>query len=349
MIGQAIAGGDEDKERALLPEHMKGWSLFGPTAVKLPFKGKGGHSLYLDISRKIPFGDIFSLNLTQVGPFGFGGPVFMPFEMWLNKQAYTDKEIVTRGVDTVAEQLGKYAEYVWRGVMPNIPGLPYSYATSNILASAQSREDWLGRDQGVLGAALGGVGLKATPVNVEKQLYWKQKDYERDIRNLKSKISSAKFRQTATPESIKDAEDKYNKRIISRTIDWIAFLQDINARQPDSAIPEELKPTFVDEELRKLEQPSKEELKQGIKPLSIAPPSRHLIIRGESVELSQEQHDKYIDDAAARARKILSWKMKTSLWKNANRDKKEDIVKDVVLQSRSIVRKKLKTNFKRGG
>jgi hypothetical protein len=269
----------------------------------------------------------------------------MPFEIWLNKQAYTDKEIVTRGVDTVAEQLGKYAEFVWRGVMPNIPGLPYSYATSNILASAQSREDWLGRDQGVLGAILGGVGLKATPINVKKQLYWKQKDYERDVRELKSKISSAKFRQTATPESIKEAEDKYNRRIIDRTIDWIAFLQDINARQPVSAIPEADKATFVDEELIKLEQPSKEELKQGVTPLSIAPPSRHLTIRGKKVELSQEQHDQYIDDAAARARKILTWKMKSSLWKNADREKKEEIVKKTVSDARDLVRKKLKQSL----
>jgi hypothetical protein len=158
-------GGGDDKERKLLPEEKAGrvWGLV-PKLIRMPWNDTNGSPVYLDIRRFIPVGDVFDIGqghsaiplLPSLTP---GGPLAILAELVLNKQQFTGKPI-TLDTDTGLQQATKVLDYLYKAFMPNLLGVPGTYATTGVFDAANGKTDAFGRQQSVAQAMASSFGVK---------------------------------------------------------------------------------------------------------------------------------------------------------------------------------------------
>jgi hypothetical protein len=168
MLGVAMSGDDEDEDerrRRMLPEEKAGkvWGIV-PKLIRMPWDDKNGSPVYLDIRRFVPVGDIVDTGSTQAAlpvPPGLmpGGPLVILGEVLMNKSAFTGKPIVL-GTDTPTEVAGKVFSHLYKGFVPNLPGLPGTYATDALVNAGSGKTDAFGRQQSVAQAVASSVGVK---------------------------------------------------------------------------------------------------------------------------------------------------------------------------------------------
>jgi N12 class adenine-specific DNA methylase len=170
-LGGALGGGDD--ERKLLPEEKAGriWGLV-PKLIRMPWNDANGSPVYLDIRRWIPVGDVVDLDAGHAAlplpPALYpGGPLVILGEIAFNKSAFTGKPIVLE-TDTGAEQTGKIIDHLWKAFMPNLLGVPNTYATEGVAGAMSGRTDAFGREMSVPMAIASSVGVKvgAYPADV---------------------------------------------------------------------------------------------------------------------------------------------------------------------------------------
>jgi hypothetical protein len=164
-LGVLMAGGDDDEERKLLPEEKAGkiWGMV-PKLIRMPWNDDHGSAVYLDIRRFIPVGDVFDVGqgnaaipiLPGLMP---GGPLVLAGEVVLNRSAFTGKPI-TLDTDTGAQQAAKVADHLYKAFMPNILGLPNTYATEGVVGSLTGRTDAFGREMSTAQAVASSFGVK---------------------------------------------------------------------------------------------------------------------------------------------------------------------------------------------
>lgn len=136
MLG--LGGGDEDRERKLLPEEKSGkiWGLF-PKLLRMPWQKKStkrdGTStddpVFLDVRRWFPGGDVFDVGGTHAAipwsPTAMpGGPLALLSELLGNRSQFTGQDL-TLATDTAGEMSKKVGLHLYRFWMPNhfmIPG-----------------------------------------------------------------------------------------------------------------------------------------------------------------------------------------------------------------------------------
>jgi hypothetical protein len=196
-LGYAMSGGDEDRERALLPEELSGRVLgvVAPKLVRMPWNDRHGSPVYLDIRRWIPVGDIVDTGATNsafpILPAMLpGGPLMMLGELLLNQSAFTGREI-TKQSDTVTEQGIKVADYLYKAFAPNLPGLPNTWSTESIANAATGKTDVFGREQASVGSAvMGAVGIKARSYPVDTLAYQAQVRFAGQSREINAEIRS---------------------------------------------------------------------------------------------------------------------------------------------------------------
>lgn len=191
QLGLMLAGGaDDDQVRRLLPDEKAGgiWGMV-PKLVRMPWNDVHGSPVFLDIRRWIPLGDIVDIGqghavlpipptLMPTGPLALFG------ELLLNKSAFTGSPI-TLETDTGKEKLDKVTKHLWQSFAPNVPGLPYTYATQNILNAINGKTDAFGREQSVPMAIASSFGVKlgAYPPDVLKRnVVFEAKRQEAEIR-----------------------------------------------------------------------------------------------------------------------------------------------------------------------
>jgi hypothetical protein len=172
-LGYMMSGGDEDKERAFLPDEKRGriWGLV-PKLIRMPWNDSHNQPVFLDIRRWIPLGDVVDMGQSQSAipippPLMPGGPAVLLAEVVGNTSLFTGQDI-TKATDTLSEKWGKVADHLWKGFAPNMPGLPGTYATDSIVGAGNGKTDRFGREQS-LGQALGssvGVKLGSYPPDV---------------------------------------------------------------------------------------------------------------------------------------------------------------------------------------
>jgi N12 class adenine-specific DNA methylase len=158
-------GGGDDKERKLLPEEKAGrvWGLV-PKMIRMPWNDPNGSPVYLDIRRFIPVGDIFDIGqghsaiplLPSLTP---GGPLAILAELALNKTQFTGKPI-TLDTDTGLQRATKVLDYLYKAFMPNLLGVPGTYATTGVFDAANGKTDAFGRQQSVAQAMASSFGVK---------------------------------------------------------------------------------------------------------------------------------------------------------------------------------------------
>ncbi|MDE1545915.1 hypothetical protein PTW32_10835 [Dechloromonas agitata] len=232
-LGYALSGGDEDKERKLLPEEKAGGVLGGvaPKLIRMPWNyemtdREGGQTVapvFLDIRRFIPMGDIVDLGQTHsavpILPMALpGGPLAVLAELIANKSQFTGREL-TLETDTGMEKAGKVADHLYKAFAPNLIGLPWTYATESVLRAGSGRTDAFGREQSLAMAGLSSVGVKlgAYPGDVLRMnadLAFKRDEAEikRGIRAKQREFSRNGMSEESFREALQRDIEKLKKR-----------------------------------------------------------------------------------------------------------------------------------------
>lgn len=196
-IGYAMSGGDEDKERKLLPDEKRGgiWGTV-PKLIRMPWNDRDGNPVFLDIRRFVPVGDVFDLGQTHaVLPWSPvtvpGGPLAVVAELLFNKSQFTGREI-TKETDTALEAAGKILDHLYKAVAPNLPMLPGTYSFKSIYDSARGRTDVFGREQSTPAAVASAFGVKlgSYPADVAKRNIKLERDMQ--VREIGANINALK-------------------------------------------------------------------------------------------------------------------------------------------------------------
>ena len=136
---------DEDRERAWLQDERAGyvWGFLTPRLIRMPWDDQNGNPVFLDVRRWVPMGDVVDTGQAQSAiplppPVLPGGPGVIFAEFFGNKSWFTGREI-TLETDTMAQKASKSFEHVWKGMMPNFPGLPGTYSTDMLVDTFYGR------------------------------------------------------------------------------------------------------------------------------------------------------------------------------------------------------------------
>jgi predicted RNA methylase len=165
-----LTGGDEDKERRVLPEREQGFTWIGaPRMLRMPLNDAYGNPLFLDIRRWIPASDIFDMPDADILPAWLtpGGPLIIGGELFLNRSAFTGKEIRNDKTQDWWERRTSEADHLWKSWMPSAAWVPGSWYWEKIANAVQGATDRQGRPYSIPLAAASSVGIKLKPHDVE--------------------------------------------------------------------------------------------------------------------------------------------------------------------------------------
>ena len=158
--------GDEDRERKVLPPEKSGkiWGII-PKLIRMPWN-HGDAPVFLDIRRFVIVGDVLDTEQSHSAipllPFlNPAGPLATVSELVFNRSSFTGRDI-TKETDTTKEVTLNVLDHLYKSFMPNIPGLPGSYATKGIWNAGTGRTDDFGREQSFPMAMLSSVGVKVS-------------------------------------------------------------------------------------------------------------------------------------------------------------------------------------------
>ncbi len=196
----------EQEERRGLPEYMEGRTALGTQkVVRLPINSADGNPYFLDMSRRIPLGDVFDVT-NQMGGFPLLQP-FMPAHPFLwnipvavfaNKDTFTGRELVKES-DDEWEKATKWGGYLYRQMAPNAPIVPGSYSFNKMMeATAQGfdREimGYTGFNNqgdpvrpGVVALDVAGVA-KVRESNTERNMQFKRMDITKEMREVQTNM-----------------------------------------------------------------------------------------------------------------------------------------------------------------
>lgn len=211
--GMLGSGGDEEKERKLLPDEKSGNTLFVfPRMLRMPWNDEHGSPVFLDVRRWIPGGDIMDLNGSKaaipVPPWmSVGGPIALLVEMISNRSQFTGKDIVGK-TDSAGEKTLKIMDHLAKFIMPNLPipnplgyaadsiamdrGLLQTYSWKSIQAAGTGETDAFGRERDLMQALSSSFGVKlgSYPSDVAVTNLGRKRDAE--LRELSEKIGAAR-------------------------------------------------------------------------------------------------------------------------------------------------------------
>jgi hypothetical protein len=88
-----------------------------------------------------------------------GGPLALFGEVIANRSMFTGKPI-TLETDTPQQQAVKLAAYLYQAFMPNLLGVPGTYATTGVRDAVKGKTDAFGREQSVAQAVASSIGVK---------------------------------------------------------------------------------------------------------------------------------------------------------------------------------------------
>ena len=212
-LGYMLSGGDEDDERALLPEEKAGkiWGMV-PKLIRMPWNDSNDSPVFTDVRRWVPVGDIFDTGATNTAipvlpAMVPGGPLALLAELVINKAQFTGKEI-TLETDTGVEKAQKVVDYLYKAFAPNIilpnpvgyvgeamgaqKGFLQTHAWTGAQNAGSGKTDAFGREQSLTQSIVSSVGIKVgsypkdvLQMNTVRAAQSKLMEIDRNITNLK--------------------------------------------------------------------------------------------------------------------------------------------------------------------
>lgn len=200
-------GADEDKERAGMPEYLRGRSAIGThKAIRMPFNVEG-RPAFMDVSRRVPLGDLFDVRnetggLPILAPFMPSHPVISMIQAVIyNQDTFTGKDLVKKS-DTSWEAAEARAGYMIKQMTPNAPFVPGSFNFNKLMdAAAYTFDTEIGPYTGRTKAgdpikplpAIADVftGTKIRSFDTERGIGYQQAGLSREEQEIRANIRSA--------------------------------------------------------------------------------------------------------------------------------------------------------------
>ena len=219
QMGNVVGGGDEEAERAVMPERKQGKFLnmdFLPYRnIKIPFPpGKDKAPYYMDFTRFVPGGDILDLNGTLPGvpaPLqpsgGLAGDVLFPLAGW---DLFRQEKI--KGLTGITgEDWEVKGKTILSKLIPNIPLIPGGLSTKKIESTRKGMESPFRPDQTEFVSIAQSLGFKIEKAQMDKLTAGKAFELKRKIKGYKEQISVLRSRYIKGLISEETYEEKATK------------------------------------------------------------------------------------------------------------------------------------------
>jgi len=192
-IGQYVAGGDEEAERAVMPKEKQG-RVFGlgfmpQRNIKVPATDANGNSVYIDITRFVPGGDVLDLGSAfgakfpgipaPVQPtFGLAGdviPALFGYDLFKGERL--------KGLDgSVRDDWGIRLSKAFANITPNFPFFPGSYTTQRMEKAQRGVESPFRVPETEFMALVRGLGFKFNIADLDVLTATKSLEMQRRIK-----------------------------------------------------------------------------------------------------------------------------------------------------------------------
>ena len=197
-IGDLVSGGDEEAERAVMPERKQGRFMGLPLLphrnIKIPVPkfGDEQQSFYMDFTRFTPGGDVMDLNGVIPGlpqPLqpsgGLAGEILFPL---LGYDLFRQEKI--KGQTGIFNEDWKMRLGVLKDkLIPNIPFLPGSYSSSKLETTRKGVDSPFRVDQAELLTLAQTLGFKVERAEISKLKTGKVFELKRKIDGFKEQIN----------------------------------------------------------------------------------------------------------------------------------------------------------------
>ncbi|HET9679021.1 MAG TPA: hypothetical protein VFP95_00500, partial [Gammaproteobacteria bacterium] len=226
----ALYGEDAEEqeafERTVMPDYMQGGTAIPgvPKAMRLPVEDDSGRAVYLDLSRRMPLGDLFDVK-NQLGglpvpaPLMPGNPLLTSLIglIW-NKDSFMGREVI-QDSDSAWTASKKQAAWIYRQLAPNSPVVPGSWSWNKVMngvADAYGEpvlgytgKDYYGRPLS-LPQALADVltGTKIRRVDLAQQRGYKISDIQHQMREVQSDIAGVRRRMASGNVTEENGEEQ---------------------------------------------------------------------------------------------------------------------------------------------
>ena len=243
-IGQYVAGGDEEAERAVMSKQKQG-RVFGlgfmpQRNLKVPATDANGNSVYIDITRFVPGGDVLDLGSAfgakfpgipaPVQPtFGLAGdviPALFGYDLFKGERL--------KGLDgSVRDDWGIRLSKAFSNITPNFPFFPGSYTTQRMETAQRGVESPFRVPETEFMALVRGLGFKFNVADLDVLTATKSLEMQRRIKAEEEqlRILGNKLRDFKITE---DEFEKKSEKLI-KEIMRIADMYGVKFDKADSA------------------------------------------------------------------------------------------------------------------
>ena len=192
-IGQYVAGGDEEAERAVMPKEKQG-RVFGlgfmpQRNIKVPATDANGNSVYIDITRFVPGGDVLDLGSAFGAKFpGIPAPVQPTFGLLgdvipalFGYDLFKGERL--KGLDgSVRDDWGIRLSKAFANITPNFPFFPGSYTTQRMEKAQRGVESPFRVPETEFMALVRGLGFKFNIADLDVLTATKSLEMQRKIK-----------------------------------------------------------------------------------------------------------------------------------------------------------------------
>jgi hypothetical protein len=274
-------GRDIEAERRMMPEYQKG-TMFGipgapPTMIKLPSeepkpdeKGDVSPSMYLDVQKFIPGGDVFATTEAAGRKFELlpqflqpGGPIFDFITIFQEgRDPFTGRDLPGLNIGATEGEIRenniavKSSRFI-TSLLPNLPGIPGMPATEKFAKAEAGAESLTQPKITVAQAALQTFGIKVAPIDVEKltmqQLFSMDREIQTISKDYQSKLSKHQQGLMDDAELAKHSE-AFNNRlesIFSKYEKRIKGPEKEEDKKPEAEEPKAAEPKAEEEKVEK--------------------------------------------------------------------------------------------------
>ena len=209
-MGDVVGGGDEEAERAVMPERKQGRIFSMPFLpyrnIKLPGVDLGEKDefigpTYIDITRFVPGGDIFDLGQPGIPgipaplqpSFGLAGDIVFPL---LGYDLFRMDRL--RGKTGIpVEDFGLRVNTIREKLTPNLPFIPGTFSNQRIEGARRGLDSGLKTRTSELGALFNSFGFKVDVADIDKLTALKSLELQRKITGFQEQINLeiGKFRR----------------------------------------------------------------------------------------------------------------------------------------------------------
>ena len=218
-LSEQVVPGDEEEEMRVMHDRDKGMTWAGlPKMLRLPIS-QNGDPVYLGMQRFVPGGGILETDNNLLGVpewLAVSGPLLTMSELLLNRSQFANRDIVNPVTDTGMEKTTKRLGYAYRSLAPNIPGMPGTWSTQNIMRAFGDDIDIFGREYSPSIALIRSLGPKLYPFDKNEQMTMRVLEISREQREIQANLQQY-MRMHARKRISKSALDKQIKKTQRQT------------------------------------------------------------------------------------------------------------------------------------